>query len=423
MSLDFRPAVRRLAAAVCFAVCVSCMVDAQNVSSPYSILGIGDLSTKDKGRYFGMSGTGIALQHPDYLNFNNPASLAGLNYKVVNYQLNFQGKVNTLRLPSGTDGSISTKDLVVNRLGLSFKPSQRWGFSFGLQPYSTVSYLVDQNTTLFNGSQQLSKSVDGSGGLYQGYLSTGYQVNHQLSFGVTASYLFGGLSRTTQYQSDAFALNVERTENQTLYGFQLKGGLQYAIAQNSNVSHRFGLTIANPTTLNGQSITAYNEDQAAIKKEVSDATGMRLPLEVGAGYALVFHQTLTLAADYSYSNWKKQKLDYANSYTGPSQRVSVGLEYASNVRVGTALVEQYYLQAGAAYETSYMRIRQKTLKEMSISFGAGGAVARQLNIYAGLETGRKGSLADDQIRENYVQFNFGLILRDVWTGARFRRYD
>ena len=60
---------------------------AQNVSSPYSILGIGDVDTKDFGRYFSSGDASIARRDPSSYNFSNPASLTSLPYKVVNFDI------------------------------------------------------------------------------------------------------------------------------------------------------------------------------------------------------------------------------------------------------------------------------------------------------------------------------------------------
>ncbi|MEI9958396.1 MAG: hypothetical protein WDM90_19300 [Ferruginibacter sp.] len=50
---------------------------AQNVSSPYSILGIGDIESDDYGRYSASGSAAVPGGNPGYYNFSNPASLTG----------------------------------------------------------------------------------------------------------------------------------------------------------------------------------------------------------------------------------------------------------------------------------------------------------------------------------------------------------
>ena len=68
------------------ALAPSIRLRAQNVTSPYSILGIGDVDTKDFGRYFATGDASIARRDPSSYNFSNPASLTSLPFKVVNFE-------------------------------------------------------------------------------------------------------------------------------------------------------------------------------------------------------------------------------------------------------------------------------------------------------------------------------------------------
>lgn len=47
-------------------------IHSQNVSSPYSVLGIGDYDTKDYGRYFATGNASISRRDADSYNFSNP---------------------------------------------------------------------------------------------------------------------------------------------------------------------------------------------------------------------------------------------------------------------------------------------------------------------------------------------------------------
>ena len=67
-------------------------VFSQNMNSPYSIYGIGDIDFKTYNRTSGMGGTGLALRSSYYLIDNNPASIAGLTRSFYIIDAAFTGK-------------------------------------------------------------------------------------------------------------------------------------------------------------------------------------------------------------------------------------------------------------------------------------------------------------------------------------------
>ncbi len=136
---------------------------AQNTTSPYSILGLGDIETKDFGRWYGMGSTSIALGSPYYLNASNPASLMSLDERMMTFDLAHRGKTAKFMYPSADTFTTTTKDFSVRRASLAFKPNKHWAFSFGLKPYSTINYLLDETNVVYSNASVLSKTIDGSG--------------------------------------------------------------------------------------------------------------------------------------------------------------------------------------------------------------------------------------------------------------------
>jgi hypothetical protein len=61
---------------------------------------------------------------------------------------------------------------------------------------------------------------------------------------------------------------------------------------------------------------------------------------------------------------------------------------------------------------------------MSASVGLGSNLSRLINVYIGLEIGRKGNINDGQITENYTQISAGVTLKEFWYNAKkMRRYQ
>jgi hypothetical protein len=409
---------------------VSLHVNAQNVSSPYSILGIGDVDTKDFGRYFATGNASIARRDIASYNFSNPASLTSLPFKTMNFDIALRGRSSTFRTNDSDTATNPSNDFIVKRITGAFKVSEKAGFAVGLKPYSSANYFYIQDNTILDGSTSYTKIVEGSGGINQLYVSYAYMLSKRLSAGITASYLFGSVSRETFYAGNNINLRLQKKDITSYRGGHFTGGLQYHSLAKGNWQHTVGFSFSGGTNLNGEQIIDYLEDTALVKTDITDSK-FKMPVSVSMGYSATLKNAFIFSAEANYYNWPYQKLNVSRSFTNPSARFSAGMEYSKKVKyqdrntgAATILAERYYLGWGISAENSYMRIKNKSMWEYSMSAGAGYNVSRMLSVYSGLEYGNKGSLNYGQIKENYVQFVVGLTLKDIWIGPKYtRRYE
>lgn len=393
---------------------------AQNTTSPYSILGIGDIETKDFGRWYGMGSTSIALNNPWYINSSNPASLMGLAERMMNFDIANRGK-NAKFQYAGTDTfTATTKDMSVRRISLAFKPNKKNAFAFGLKPFSTVNYLLAETNTVYNNSSTLAKLVDGSGGLNQVYFSYARQIAKNLTAGVTTSYYFGSRNILTTYYGENLSVALERQQYDIMNAFQLQAGLQYVFKTGAGINHQFGLTVSNPATVKQHTEAEYLNNNVSIKSITETKKNFKLPLSLGFGYAVVFNDDVTFSADAVYNNWNKQKLEYTNSYTTPSGRVSAGFEYINRQKVNNFWVEKWYVQAGASAEKNYFTVQGKDLNTYSVTAGFGKNISSLISLYGGYEIGTRGSTGSGQIKEKFSQYVIGLTLKEFWFN--FKKY-
>lgn len=399
-------------------------VIAQNTTSPYSILGIGDIETKDFGRWYGMGSTSIAMGSPYYINASNPASLMELEERMMNFDLANRGKSARFMYPTADTFTATTKDFSVRRISLAFKPNKNWAFSIGLKPYSTINYMLAEVNTAFNNSSVLAKTVDGSGGLNQLYFTYARSIGKNFSVGLTSSYFFGSANIKTDYYGTALSTTLNRQEYNIMSAYQFQLGLQYNMKISPAVSQRFGVTLSNPATVTRRLETEYFSSDISVKKNNETRKDFELPLTAGAGYALTFNDKLTIAADAVFSNWKKQTVDYPNSYTTPSARFSAGFEYVNKRKINSYLFENWYLQGGFSFEKNYIRIQNKDLDSYGYTIGFGKNLSRMISVYSGYEFGKKGNKNAGQIVENYNQFVLGFTLKEYWFNYRkYGRYQ
>lgn len=393
---------------------------AQNVTSPYSILGIGDVDARQPGRYFISGNTALARRDPWAYNASNPASISALPFKTMNFDVFMRGKVSTFLVPEADTATSPTKDFIVRRVSMAFKVSNTTGIAFGLQPYSAINYKFHETGSVADGTTSYDKAIDGSGGINRVYFSVGKSVGKRLSVGVTANYLFGSLQRTTQYTNSY--LNIRKQEYDFYWGGLFEAGVQYYSSAGKRWQQRLGATLSVSTRLRGQLQTEYIENNATIQKTIDDGREFKLPVSAGLGYSATHRNGLTLSVEGELSKWPYQKVDYTNSYSYPVMRASAGLEYSfKNKQV--AGLETGFLAFGLTSQNYYIRIRDKPLWDYSASLGGGINVARPLAVYAGIEIGKKGNKNTGQIQERYTQFVFGITLKDIWIGPKFKKYD
>lgn len=397
----------------------------QSTTSPYSILGIGDIETKDYGKFFGMGSASVALRSASYINTANPASLTALDPNMINIDINGRWHSGRFQYNASDTLTSSNNDAAIRRLSLTFRPSQVWGLSFGIKPYSSVNYLLSQNLGLQDGAtSNITKTVTGSGGVNQVYIANGFRIGKHLSVGLTASYLFGSLTNTTNYLYRDLNMDITRKEYQELRAFQFQLGLQYSGKIGAYATQHFGITLSNPATLKGDFSTDYLVGDSLTKSTSKTGKSFSIPLQLGLGYALELNENMTFAAAYTYYDWQRQKLNYPNAYTDKAQQYALGFQYTTHKRIQGQMREKMFFQLGVSYNQGYIHLLGQSIDDMSATAGIGSNLTRLINCYLGIEVGRKGDISKGQIRENYTQVSVGVTVKEFWYNTKkLRLYD
>lgn len=406
------------------AALLSLPLNSQNVTSPYSILGIGDIETKDFGRYAASGHAAIARRDLSAYNFSNAASLTALSFKTMHLDVAFRGRSSTFLTTDADTVTRPTKDFTLKRISMAFKINQQTGLALGLRPYSTVNYRFRQNQAILDGNATYNKFVDGSGGMNQVYVSAGRMLSQRVSAGLTASWLFGSLQRSTRYTTASVYLDMTRKETDFYYGTLFQGGMQYYSLPGKNWRHLVGLTATVSSGLRGELTTEYIETDKTVKKETEQDRKFLLPFSTGLGYTAIYQDQLALSVEGNYHYWKYQRVEYPSSYTHPSVKFSAGMEYTIKKKSHYGAYEKGYIGTGVTIENSYLRIRGQHLWDLSYSLGGGLHLTRNITVSTGLELGTKGENSKEQIKETYTQFTLGITLKDLWFGTRKQgRYD
>ena len=140
---------------------------AQNTSSPYSIIGFGDIEKSYFDRTSALGHAGVALTSDRYLFVGNPASFAFLdkpNYRNPFYfDLAVKYKnVNYSGVPITSSTTNQSNDLQFKRIAIAIKPKPKWALSFGVLPFSNANYTFTGVKKIQGGNFGVNANYEGT---------------------------------------------------------------------------------------------------------------------------------------------------------------------------------------------------------------------------------------------------------------------
>jgi hypothetical protein len=402
-------------------------VNAQNNTSPYSMLGIGDLENSYFDRTTGMANTGLAMASNRFLYQGNPASYSYLDDKIFNVEVasRFKSIVYSGQPVVNTATNTST-DLQFKKFVLAMKLKPRWGISLGLLPFSTQNYSF-YGTKIINGTTtSVNAYNEGYGSTNQFYLANSYRVSRHLSVGVQAAWLFGQLQQKETIPATAINDSAIVTNSNIFLGnLYFTYGLQYHTKINKNWDFSFGATAALKTKLRANYTLQVQEGTTyIINNQQYQNYYFTIPQTYNAGVAAVLKNKFTFAADYGFQNWSTLNYKGYNYSLTNSSKISTGFEYSNKIKARDFLYEKYFLQAGLYYSTSYLQVYGQNISDYGFTIGAGGSLPRapNLSLLAAFQVGSRGTTAEGLVKENYTQFNITISFREFWY-VKLKHYD
>ncbi len=412
---------------VCFCIGKSF---SQNTSSPYSIIGLGDIEKSYFDRTSGLGHAGVALYGERNLYVGNPASFSFLENRAFQNPFYLDLAVRYKNINYAGDAITSStanqsNDLQFKRISFAIKPKPRWGLSFGLLPFSTANYSFVGVKTIQGDPTSFNANYAGSGSTNLVYLSNSFLLTKNLSVGIQSSILFGQFSDKETIYTDS-VLTTER--NISLAKPFFKGGIIYKGNINKNWSGSIGATGSLKTTMNAQyqlNVTDGSTSLKSIDETRSNYTA--LPLMGAIGVSATYKNLYTFVLDYSGQNWSSINHKGTNYSLVNSDKISAGFQYIKNDTIKdrnvTAVYENIF-QVGFFYSNSYLNTYGQQIKEWGVTLGAGTQLKRSpLALHATLEIGSRGSTNNGLIRENITQFGLTLSYRDFWYTKKIKKYN
>lgn len=406
--------------------------------APYSIFGVGDMLSSGSAYNSTMGGVGIASRNNRYLNYLNPAALTArdsLSF-MVDFSLNEGNKV----FRKG-DMTSAVNTFNINNCAISFPLKNKFAMSVGIRPYSSVGYgygFVYTDPELIGNVGNISYTASGQGTINELFMGFGIPVFKGLSLGVEGIYYFGNISRNNYVTfSDASYNGSNNGYNMQLNAFTGKFGFQYEQKLPGASSITAAATYKLATDLRGF-VEAFEYSTGSTASDtlfhnidtLKNTPGkVRLAGELGVGIAYNSGDRWRIEVNYTMSDWRSTGMDTVPGFKGNATSTENFSSFKATrshaIRAGFEIVPnrndiRYYhkkiaYRAGAYYRTEYYQVDDQTISDFGITLGATLPVFRWYNgVTVGMQLGQRGRLGGNLIRENYINFTFGVNLFDIW---------
>ena len=411
-------------------ISVGYFLNAQRLSnSPYATYGIGDVKYDNTIETTSMGGISTAFisDFTSSFNFANPANNS--NFELTSIKLEATNENNYFK--TNYNDTKSTKhSTYLSNITIAFPLSSKVKMGLSYQPYSSKSYEIQNSQTLADGTVFQNKFT-GSGTLNTAQVAVSYKVNQEFSVGARANLYFGNLYDINEFSaSNSEFINGYETKN-SIKNFNFTLGTSY---QHLNSRTDKKLTVGATATFGNTSnmttdyknSTYYYTDTALTEKanetiieQKSTSSKNLLPLQasLGVGYGSENHWFFSGQLDYKKGediSYFGKTIDFQDSY-----RVSAGGWYLPNYNNFRNYFSRVIYRYGAFYERGNLKLDGTSINKFGISGGVmlpfkTSSITRMSGLELGLEVGKRGTLKNNLINQNFINLRIGFNFADKW---------
>ena len=389
----------------------------EGTSSPYSFYGIGE--SRFNGTVESRSMGGISMI-PDStrINFQNPAGYG--NIKWTNFTIG--ASTSRTKQKSGTSDA-TAKRTTLDYLALAI-PMGKFGAGFGLIPYSSVGYKIEN---VYPDGSQNNKRFNGWGGMNRVFLGTGYRILPNLSVGASAYYNFGKIQTNSLEFIPYVPIGSRELNVNQLNGVNFNLGLMHQFKLKDKLSvfsslyytPKSTLTSNNERTIGTVTYNA-NYDLTGVDSfdPVNTKTELQLPQKWALGLGIGNARKWVVGAEVAIQDVGKLFNNYNtmdNVTYGKFQKYSIGGYYTPNANPFVSYAKRITYRGGFVYEKTGLIVNSTSINDVGMSLGLGLPITGSLsNLNLGLEFGKKGTTSNNLVQENYLILNVGFSLNDKW---------
>jgi hypothetical protein len=416
-------------------ISVGYFLNAQSISnSPYATYGIGDVKYDNTIETASMGGISTAYISDFTSNFNfaNPANNS--NFELTSIKLEATNENNYFK--TNYNDTKSTKhSTYLSNIALAFPLSPKVKMGLSYQPYSSKSYDIVNNVTDKDGNL-FSNRFKGSGTLNTAQAAVSYKIDQNFAVGLRANLYFGNLYDLNELRAAdkdgnvAEYINGYETKNSIKnFNFTLGGSYQSLNTRTDKkltigATATFGNT-SNMTTDYVNSTYVYSDVANSVKaletiiEQKSTSSKNLLPLQasLGVGYGSENHWFVSGQLDYKKGediSYFGKTFDFQDTY-----RISAGGWYLPNYNNFRSYFSRVVYRYGAFYERGNLKIDGNSINKFGISGGVllpfkTSSITRMSGLELGLELGKRGTLKNNLINQNFINLKVGFNFADRW---------
>jgi hypothetical protein len=401
----------------------------QEMSSPYSAYGIGMMSEKGYVSNNGMGNAGIAYQSPWFIPVLNPALLGSQRFTSFEaglsiVQNNISDEVNRFTQVNG--------GLKFASIAFPIVPG-KYAISIALRPYASKNYeILRRSSEQTNGPQAEISRFEGEGTISQLSIANGWNITENIAIGAEANYNFGNITDKTIYQNIInqgdtldipYLVSAQYTDNFSDFSFVLGTNLKKKLGENFLA---LGITYdveANLNTTRNSFLQLLSAAETPLRAEESDNLFLEsavegitvIPQKVGVGLSYSKQNAWAIMADFSYQDWSTySSYDISENSLGELVKLNFGGEFTPDVKSGTKYYERVTYRAGLNISNGPLVINSTSINSFGITFGTSLPISNISNVNLAFEVGQRGTLLNNLVQENYLNFNLSFTFNDRW---------
>ena len=406
-----------------FVLSTSFVVSQTNTGSPYSLNELGEINFLGNVSNLSMGGIDSAIDSIEF-NINNPSSLAKL--KTTNYLIGTFYKSTGISNLNSTD-NINTANINYIAVGI---PTKRFGFGFGVLPYSSVGFNL-QSTEEYNTANSITSRLFGAeGNINRAFVSIGLPLLKYLSLGASANYNFGKFNYEKFNLIENVNYGIFSNSSSEISGFTYNFSSNLSIPLKNdftlNLVYSFypegdldSYNIESLYTSNTSSITLESlGDFVDVDLNSRGLENTKLPVPKKSIYSLGLEKKNSWFIGFQYesklsSNFENVFLDTQNVSYRDANSLSIGGYIIPDSSSLISYWKRVKYRIGIKNEKKSIIVNNLPVNQFSLNLGLGLPIAGLSKANLGLEIGKVGD-NDSLVKENYLALRLGLSLNDVW---------
>jgi len=394
-----------------------------NTGSPYSLNELGEINFLGNVSNISMGGVESYIDSIEF-NINIPSSLAKL--KTTNYQVGTFYKSSSVSNNNFNDRYNSSN---INYIAIGI-PVNKFGFSFGVLPYSSVGFSLQTSESYNEDNSLSSRLFFADGNINKAFISLGIPIFENLSVGGTVNYNFGKFSYEMFNQYEDVNYGIYTNSSSEISGFTYNFSSNFSIPLNEELLLNLVYSLSPKNNLNSNNVkSVYTSTSSTINLEslgdfvnvdleskglqntllsVSEKTIYSIGLEKKNNWfvGIQFENKLSSSFENSF-------LDIKNISYKDSKVYSIGGYLIPDASSLTSYWKRVKYRFGIKNEEKSIIVNNLPVNHFSLNLGLGLPLSGLSKANFGLELGKIGN-NDNTVKESYFALRLGLSLNDVW---------